>query len=183
MGRYEQSNKYIEGAATVGHHAAWYTAGGPVQAITSQSPGGSGDILVRAELSMHIAFSIANASLRVLPLTWPVMSVHAAGEVYPVGGGGFPDPTSSAAPRAVIRGKCGPSSGGWGTFGTSSWEAGAYDLDNIVSRGKRGPAQYGGGHPELRVGLWVGNVGNTELVFNAYNSWWAYQLSCIWYVP
>jgi len=183
MGTYEQSHKYIEGALTPGTQPPWYTAGGPVQAIASQSPGGPGDILIRSELSIHLGFTIANATLRITPLTWPALSVHAAGEVYSVGTGGFPDPTSSAAPRAVIRGKCGPSTGAMQVWNTSSWEAGSYDLDNIVSRGKRGPAFYGAGHPELRIGLWVGNIGNTQLLFNTYNSWWAYDLSCIWYVP
>lgn len=183
MGSYQQTNAWVSSQTVPGTQADWYTPTTPVQAISSESPGGPGDVLKYARLSMSIGVSEYHAFSLAKPAIFPYLSLAALGEVYEVGTAGFPDPTSSAAPSGVISATACMSGGYTVLTSGDATEWGTMTTGEVVSRGQRGPAKYGPGHPELRIGLFVAGIVLTDLPLDQYYSTWTYWLRCLWYVP
>jgi len=177
---YEWSNQTIISQATSGTNPQWYTATTPVQMITTQSPLGADSRLVRSELFFSLAwhrFTGVTGTHGNLPIS---MAALARGEVYSTGSGGFPDPRSNAPGKGVITADA-------AAF-TNSYESDTFLVDSgriatdgfVTSQGERGPADYGGGTPELRIGLFVAHVTSTPLLLAAYDTYWTYHLRALW---
>lgn len=183
MGTYEWTNALVANPYTLGNPPSWWTIGGsPIQAISTESPGGPGDILVRAELFVAASATVVNEPLGVSPFQMYAISLLMLGEVYEVGVGGFPNPSaagvnsgviSAAAPVTAVSDKD-PAHSVKGV----TWSTGGY----VTSKGRRGPAKYGPGHPELRIGLWATNVFDGTIIGETDSSE-TYALRALWYVP
>ncbi len=170
---------------TLGNPPMWWTlSGDPVLVATVPSPSGPGDVLVRTELWAEASgFLEGNVGVPSIESSLYWISMRLMGEVYSAGSGGFPDPNAlGAAPAVVTAGMSrrvmsfnhptSPDSGGI-----------AWDTNGIVtSRGERGPAKYGAGHPELRVGLYADHVLDPFLP-GAMNSAWGIWVRCLWRTP
>jgi hypothetical protein len=177
---YEWSNHYIADVSVIGTDPDWYAGASPVQAITTESPLGDGSTLVRSELFLALAWNRVGPGHETTHALMALLSLSAMGDVYPVGSGGFPDPTTRAEAQITAAGRPvlfdvwdGANYCGHGTLGTDGF---------VTSQGIRGPAKYGGGTPELRVGLKVGNAGATNLIFQEYACSWTYHLRALWRV-
>jgi hypothetical protein len=175
---YAWSNAYVSGEETTGTNPTWYTPIDPVRAISTESPLGDGSTLVRSELFMHMAWwQLGSASLGEHG-QMSSLAGHAAGEVYPVGAGGFPDPRSQAEAQTTAdfsalaqTSTIAANTEGFGVLSTGGF---------VTSQGIRGPAKYGVGTPELRVGLYVSHVAFTGMLTADYSTRWAYHLRALW---
>lgn len=183
MGTYNWANAYVSGFALTGLAPKWWTPSDPVQAISCESPNGPGDVLVRTELSAnqgllnYITGGFAN------PADWYLLTTVMLGEVYSVGSGGFPDPRAGGVNSGVITAVLGNSVQ---PIGTATAETDGLTMQTpglITSKGRRGPDKYGGGHPELRVGLWTSNCGTWSDTVGGATSAWTYWLRTLWYTP
>ena len=180
---YEWTNAYVEGADTMGHTIPWYTDTAPEKLITTESPSGPGDILVRAELFVQTGYYSFNTSPAAMPnvIGWPC--IYLAGEVYSVGAGGFPDP-HAANSRAQLRASYVMPGMNYLDHNGNPWAVAQGSTPGFVtSKGIRSPAEYGAGHPEYRVGVWCSNIGTSHLLVGTGEATWSASLACLWKVP
>jgi len=162
----------------------WNTAGSPVLVATVPSPVGSGDTLVRTELYAAATGALeGNMPLHSVSSNLMQAQISLAGEVYVAGSGGFPNPDDLGTSEAVITAQLVPAyavalEGAFEARVAAAWSTPGY----VTSKGERGPAKYGSGHPELRVGLWADNVFDA-LLPGAMNSTWNIKVRCLWRTP
>lgn len=184
MGTYNWTQAIVAGLHLTSNAPPWWTPTDPVQIISTESPGGPGDILVRARLwaSQSVLNYITGGFAN--PADWWLLNTLLVGEVYSVGTGGFPDPHANGVVPGVISGALNNSVQ---PIGTATAETDGLIMQTpgiLMSQGKRGPNKYGVGHPELRVGLWTQNCGTwyPDTVGGATSAW-TYQLRALWYTP
>lgn len=170
---------------TLGNPPIWWnTLNHSVLVATVPSPVGAGDVLVRTEL-----YAVAHGGLEGnLPaFTQPSalfgISFRLQGEVYSAGSGGFPDPEALGTSPASITAAMVPQTLSYydtapPARGSCSWSTPGI----VTSQAERGPAKYGAGHPELRVGLYADNVYDPTLP-GALNSSWNIWVRCLWRTP
>lgn len=170
---------------TLGNPPIWWnTLNHSVLVATVPSPVGAGDVLVRTEL-----FAVAHGGLEgnlptpSQPSALYQISIRLQGEVYTAGSPGLPDPQALGTSPAVITAALTPRTLSY--FDTTAPARGScsWSTDGIItSKAERGPAKYGAGHPELRVGMFADNVYNA-LLPGALNSSWNIWVRCLWRTP
>lgn len=170
---------------TLGNPPIWWnTVGNPQLVATVPSPVGAGDTLVRTEIYATAAGALeGNLPLHSEPSSLYQIVIYLQGEVYTAGSPGFPNPDDLGTSRAVITAVLEPRTLAYYDVvpparGSCAWSTPGY----VTSKGERGPAQYGSGHPELRVGLWADNVIDA-LMPGALNSAWNIHTRCLWRTP
>lgn len=175
MASYEWSEGLYEAVSPLGTPPKWSPYPlpmTPVLAISTQSPLGAGSYLERCELLVAASATLAVSATIAEKHQAEAVNILAAGEVYSTGTAGIPDPRSGAtAPAAItavatlraVRGDAGSD-----TPSACVYSTGGY----VTSQAVRGPARYGGGTPELRIGiytpnlyngLWIGTADTSEL--------------------
>lgn len=185
MATYAWTQDRTSSEYTLGNPPIWWnTTDEAVLVATVPSPSGPGDVLVRTELwAAASGWLEGNPPDASQPSSLYWITMRLLGEVYSDGASGFPDPnalgpapgviTAAMTPRVMsYNPPTAPSSGGavWDTSGL------------VTSQGERGPAKYGSGHPELRVGLYADHVIDA-LLPGAVNSTWSIWVRCLWRVP
>jgi hypothetical protein len=179
---YKWSSALIEAATPLGHPPVWAPfpiPTGPTLAASTQSPLGAGSYLERCEL-------YATGGGIVTPTTtWSdvysaaAMSVILIGEVYATGSAGIPDPrTGTDVPAAVTAAAdMQVAFQGLSTSpeATLRFSTGGY----VTSHAVRGPAKYGGGTPELRIGLWTTNYFDATFLGET-DTWSTVHVRALW---
>jgi hypothetical protein len=183
MGTYEWTQKVISNVYPLGNEPGWWTlAGDPHQAITCASPNGDGDILVRTEFFASASASVLGDGLGVEPFQFHAISILFLGEVYPDSAGGFPDPHLDGPSSGVISAVASVTALA-DPDPTASPTVVTYSTRGYVtSKGQRGPRKYGGGHPQIRIGMFGMNLFD-EFILGATNSSETYAVRTLWYTP
>lgn len=183
MGQYRWTQNHASHLWTLGNPPTWWnTAATPVQVVATQSPGGAGDVLKRCEISCAMSGTVVGDPIVIDAWQMPSITMLFLGEVYPTGVAGFPDPSASGTVRAVISAAAAVRSLSMPDQAHSKISI-AYSTDGYVtSKGQRGPAQYGGGHPELRIGMYAMNVADAFLP-GELDSSELFTVRALWYTP
>jgi len=182
MGHYEWRNTPGSANYGLGYPPLWYTETNGVLLISQESPGGPGDVLHEVQLSYSAAATQTGGTLVTDEHQLWAFTTFLIGEVYEVGAGGFPDPSQPTEQGHAIRAMADVDALG---IDYTDYSRGAVHLstDGVVrSQARRGPNEYGPGHPEMRVGVWTSNVFDTSFPGGMLSSY-AVMLSCLWYVP
>lgn len=181
MGRYQWTNKPVAHVWGLGYQPDWYTETTGVMLGSVESPGGPGDVLHEVQVSYSAAMHASAGLITPDPGQLWCMSTLLIGEVYSVGTGGFPDPSQPTEQGHAIRAfapvvsvALDPSDDSKGIMTMSTGGV-------VRSQAKRGPAEYGAGHPEVRIGCWTSNIFDT-MFFGATNSSMTLWISALWYV-
>lgn len=184
MGTYTWVQDRTNSLWTLGNTPNWYDSTQTAQVVaTVPSPSGAGDILKRCELSAR-AGSQAVGNFLTLSRAWSLWtpSIRLLGEVFVAGNTTIPDPLSLGTESGVITAcleidalaaSLTDAQPGVVSFSTKGY---------VTSHGERGPAKYGSGHPELRVGMNVANVFDPNYV-SSMDSWWSIHVRALWYTP
>lgn len=170
---------------TLGNPPIWWnTLNQSVLVATVPSPVGAGDTLVRTELWASAGGWLeGNPGPLFQPSGLFGVAFRMVGEVYVAGSPGFPDPEHLGTVPGVITATM-PTTGMAYDATSGAGQGGiTWSTPGIVtSKGERGPAKYGSGHPELRVGLYADNVYDA-LLPGSFNSRWNIWVRCLWRVP
>lgn len=184
MTSYQWSSALFESVYALGHPPKWFPFpldGGPVLAVSTQSPLGEGSYLERVEFFMTGSATLVGSIDDPTMAQLADVSVIALGEVYATGEAGLPDPrTGTNVPGALraaanMRVSISPST-------TTFAAVGSFSTDGYVtSHAVRGPAKYGGGTPELRVAVYSPNQYTSDTI-GAMDSSECYSLYALWRV-
>lgn len=185
MATYEWTQDRTNSQFSLGNPPPWWTTDGlPVLVATVPSPVGEGDTLVRTELWASAgAWWEGNSFGPLQPSELFGVVIKLMGEVYVSGASGLPDPDALGVASAVITAAAPTTTMAYdstiepGRGGVTMSTAGV-----VTSKGERGPAKYGSGHPELRVGMVGENVLDPD-VPGSFNSRWNIWVRCLWRVP
>lgn len=184
MGTHTWTQNRVNSLYTVGNPPPWWDATGVAKlAITVDSPSGAGDILQRTEIWAR-AGAYALGNFGTLDQPWELWSptIKLLGEVYPIGSTTVPDPDSQGTAPGVITAGLDVDAAAFDPFhakgGMVSFSTRGYQ----TSRGERGPAKYGAGHPQLRVGMNVAGV-SSPLYAGFLDSWWNIHVRTLWWTP
>lgn len=175
MATYEWSAGIYQAVNALGTPPKWSPYPLPMTAtlaISTQSPLGAGSYLERCELYIAASATLASTASIAEKHQAEAVNILALGRVYSTGSAGIPDPSATGASEAAITAVA-QARGVRGAAGTDTPSAVIYATDGYVtSHAVRGPAKYGGGTPELRIGiytpnlyngLWIGTADTTEL--------------------
>lgn len=161
MPTYVWTQKVVQNIYTLGEPPDWWnTALTPVQVVATESPGGPGDILERCEFSANMAAVLTHDPAVADPFQLQAISMAFVGEVYSVGAGGFPNPGLDGSVPGVITAMADVTAFAVPDPAASKRAVNYSTRGYVSSKGIRGPDKYGGGHPELRIGMFGLNVFN-----------------------
>lgn len=175
MPHYEWSQGIYEAVNPLGTPPKWSPYPLPMPptlAISTQSPLGAGSYLERCRVFVAASATLASTATIAEKHQAEAINILVLGDVYSVGSAGIPDASASGPSSGVVSAvACARALRG--DAGTDTQSALAYSTGKWVdSEAVRGPAKYGGGTPELRIGiytpnlyngLWIGTADTTEV--------------------
>jgi len=177
---YEWTQAALEVAAPLGHPPPWWTVSAATHPLSLASPASGDWTLERIEAYAQTGWTVINNPIGPIdPTQFIAPSTRILAEVYPFGSSSFPDPSTSGTQRAV-----------WsaGLTVDAVWRDPAEQAQGIVmwstkglvlSKGRRGPSDYGGGRCQINFGVWTANCFNT-LFPGVFDSMFVLSARALW---